>query len=109
MDSELSEFDEEEVRRVIRVAFLCTQTSPTLRPSMSTVVAMLLGDIEVSIEISRPGYLTDWSFDDILSDVATTKGTDSTFYNLSASTSMVGDELPSPANGTTRPMLHSYT
>ncbi|XP_062118262.1 probable LRR receptor-like serine/threonine-protein kinase At1g56140 [Humulus lupulus] len=109
VDSELSEFDEDEVRRLIRVALLCTQTSPTSRPSMSRVVAMLSGDIEVSTEISRPGYLADWSLDilsSILSDVATI-GTDSTYYDSPASTSMVGDALPSPAKGATRPILQS--
>ncbi|KAG5532481.1 hypothetical protein RHGRI_026941 [Rhododendron griersonianum] len=47
VDARLLEFDEEEVQRVIRVALLCTQTSPQQRPSMPRVVAMLLGDIEV--------------------------------------------------------------
>ncbi|XP_062100360.1 probable LRR receptor-like serine/threonine-protein kinase At1g56140 [Humulus lupulus] len=108
VDSELSEFDEDEVRRLIRVALLCTQTSPTSRPSMSRVV-MLSGDIEVRTQISRPGYLADWSLDilsNILSDVATI-GTNSTYYDSPASTSMVGDALPSLAKGATRPILQS--
>ncbi|KAF7140305.1 hypothetical protein RHSIM_Rhsim06G0143000 [Rhododendron simsii] len=62
-DANLLEFDEEEVKRVMRVALLCTHTSPLLRPSMSRVVAMLLGDTEVSPVTTRPGYLTDWEFD----------------------------------------------
>ncbi|KAG5546789.1 hypothetical protein RHGRI_018834 [Rhododendron griersonianum] len=64
VDANLLEFDEEEVKRVIGVALLCTQTSPQLRPSMSRAVAMLSGDIEVSDVTTRPGYLTDWKFDD---------------------------------------------
>lgn len=75
MDSQLSEFNEEEAKRMIRVALLCTQTLPNLRPSMSRVVAMLSGDIEVAKVTSRPAYLTDWRFDDttttITSDGAT--------------------------------------
>ncbi|XP_058183265.1 probable LRR receptor-like serine/threonine-protein kinase At1g56140 isoform X3 [Rhododendron vialii] len=63
VDARLLEFDEEEVKRVIRVALLCTQTSPQQRPSMPRVVAMLSGDIEVSVVTSRPGYFTDWNFD----------------------------------------------
>ena len=63
-----------------------------LRPSMSHVVAMLLGDIEVSTVTLRPGYLRDWTYDDItnaLSEGATI-GTDTSYFNsLSASTSMV--------------------
>ncbi|KAI8539518.1 hypothetical protein RHMOL_Rhmol09G0189200 [Rhododendron molle] len=62
VDARLLEFDEEEVKRVIRVALLCTQTSPQQRPSMPRVVAMLSGDIEVSAVTSRPGYFTDWNF-----------------------------------------------
>ncbi|CAH1419858.1 unnamed protein product [Lactuca virosa] len=64
VDEELSEFDENEVKRVIKVALLCTQTSPTSRPSMSRVVAMISGDIEASGDITRPEYLTRLKFDD---------------------------------------------
>ena len=52
---------------MIGVALLCTQTSPTLRPPMSRVVAMLSGDIEVSRVTTKPGYLTDWKFNDVSS------------------------------------------
>lgn len=109
VDSELSEFDEEEVRRIIGVALLCTQTSPTVRPSMSRVVAMLSGDTDVSTEISRPGYFADWKFNDVsslMSQIA--KGTDSSFYDSSASTSMVADAaVPPPADGAAQPMLQN--
>ncbi|XP_047335214.1 probable LRR receptor-like serine/threonine-protein kinase At1g56130 isoform X2 [Impatiens glandulifera] len=64
VDEKMSDFNEEEVKRLIGVALLCTQTSPTMRPSMSRVVAMLSGDIEVGSASSRPGYLTDWKFSD---------------------------------------------
>ncbi|KAL0731489.1 hypothetical protein Bca4012_027583 [Brassica carinata] len=66
---DLSEFNVEEVKRVIGVALLCTQASHSLRPPMSRVVAMLSGDVEVSDVTSKPGYLTDWRFDDITRDV----------------------------------------
>ncbi|RZC71879.1 hypothetical protein C5167_035109 [Papaver somniferum] len=36
-----SEFEEEEVLRMINIALMCTNTSPTLRPKMSSVVSML--------------------------------------------------------------------
>lgn len=65
VDKDLSEFNEEEARRVIEVALLCTQTSPGLRPSMSRVVAMLCGDAEIPVVTSKPGYLTEWNFSDI--------------------------------------------
>ncbi|CAH2066548.1 unnamed protein product [Thlaspi arvense] len=65
IDEKLSEFNKDEVKRVIRIALLCTQSSHSLRPPMSRVVAMLSGDVEVSDVKSKPGYLSDWRFDDI--------------------------------------------
>ncbi|TXG46293.1 hypothetical protein EZV62_028207 [Acer yangbiense] len=64
VDSRLQEFNEEEVKRIIGVALLCTQTLPSLRPPMSRVVTMLYGDMEVSTITTKPGYLTDWKYDD---------------------------------------------
>ncbi|KAK0596069.1 hypothetical protein LWI29_012545 [Acer saccharum] len=64
VDSRLPEFNEEEVKRIIGVALLCTQTLPSLRPPMSRVVAMLSGDMEVSTLTTKPVYLTDWKYDD---------------------------------------------
>ncbi|KAK0598801.1 hypothetical protein LWI29_038113 [Acer saccharum] len=64
VDSRLPEFNEEEVKRIIGVALLCTQTLPSLRPPMSRVVAMLYGDMEVSTVTTKPGYLTDWKYYD---------------------------------------------
>ncbi|GLT51805.1 hypothetical protein SLA2020_251870 [Shorea laevis] len=46
VDPTLVEFDENEALRMIRVGLLCTQASPMMRPSMSSVIAMLAGDIE---------------------------------------------------------------
>ncbi|GKD13911.1 probable LRR receptor-like serine/threonine-protein kinase, partial [Tanacetum coccineum] len=63
VDEELSEFDENEVRRVMKVALLCTQTSPMQRPSMSRVIAMLSGDIPTGV-INRPQYLAGFNFND---------------------------------------------
>ena len=103
-DSKLSEFNEEEVKRLIGVSLLCTQASPTLRPSMSRVVAMLSGDIEVSTVTTRPGYLTDWKYDDITS-VTSEDAIDTTYFkSSSANTSMVGDVRNSPADAS-KPML----
>lgn len=62
MDPTLSSYDKEEAIRMIGVALLCTQTSPSLRPPMSRVVNMLVGDIEVSRVMSKPDYLMDWQF-----------------------------------------------
>ncbi|XP_044468032.1 probable LRR receptor-like serine/threonine-protein kinase At1g56140 isoform X2 [Mangifera indica] len=98
VDSKLSQYSEEEVRRLIGVALLCTQTLPSLRPSMSRVVAMLCGDIEVSPVTSKPGYLTDWKFDDatIFVNENATKTNDSTSPDT-CSTSL--RDKASPGNG----------
>ncbi|XP_038686021.1 probable LRR receptor-like serine/threonine-protein kinase At1g56140 [Tripterygium wilfordii] len=106
VDSNLSDFDGEEVKRIMGIALLCTQTSPHLRPSMSRVVAMISGDIEVGTVTSRPGYLTDWKFDDISSFMSENaiKGSDGSHYNSSTSTNTAANALRSPGDGTT-PML----
>ena len=104
VDSKLSKFNEEEVKRPIGVSLLCTQASPTLRPSLSRVVAMLSGDIEVSTVTSRPGYLTDWKCDDI-TNVTNEGATDTSYFNSStANTSIAGDVGNSPANAS-KPMI----
>ncbi|KAK9949627.1 hypothetical protein M0R45_005144 [Rubus argutus] len=111
VDSRLSAFNEEEAKRIIKIGLLCTQTSPMLRPSMSRVVGMLSGDMEVTTVTSKPGYLTDWKFDDKttvtsltkLDDVSTVssvvtdmtiKGTEFSFNHSSASTSIMGQSPP---------------
>ncbi|KAL4283976.1 hypothetical protein GQ457_16G009080 [Hibiscus cannabinus] len=65
LDPTLEEFDENEALRVIGVALLCTQSSPSIRPPMSRVVGMLGGDFEVNNVATKPSYLTDWDFKDI--------------------------------------------
>ncbi|XP_044495501.1 probable LRR receptor-like serine/threonine-protein kinase At1g56140 [Mangifera indica] len=65
IDPRLTEFNEIEALRVIRVALLCTQASPILRPPMSRVVSMLSGDVDVETVTSKPSYLTDWDYKDI--------------------------------------------
>ncbi|KAJ8633388.1 hypothetical protein MRB53_026724 [Persea americana] len=42
-----SDYCEEEVLRMLNVALLCTNPSPTLRPAMSAAISMLEGKIEV--------------------------------------------------------------
>nr|XP_028954646.1 probable LRR receptor-like serine/threonine-protein kinase At1g56140 isoform X2 [Malus domestica] len=65
VDPRLTKFDETEATRLIRVALMCTQGSPMARPSMSRVVAMLSGDIDVGTVMSKPSYLTDYDFKDV--------------------------------------------
>ncbi|KAH7557838.1 hypothetical protein JRO89_XS11G0227400 [Xanthoceras sorbifolium] len=105
VDSRLPNFNEEEVKRMIGVGLLCTQTLPSLRPPMSRVVAMLCGDMEVSQVTTKPGYLTDWKYDDttttgsFMSSDKATIGTDTSNYTSSSAT-MVPEALQSPGNGT---------
>lgn len=98
----MSEYDENEVRRVMRVALLCTQTSPMQRPPMSRVVAMLTGDIEAAGVITRPEYLTGFNFND-----ATTFQNDPpvSTTDSAASTSHPTFSPHSP-NNASKPILH---
>ncbi|KAK1591485.1 hypothetical protein Q3G72_008501 [Acer saccharum] len=82
VDSRLSEFNADEVKRMIGVALLCTQALPSLRPPMSCAVAMLCGDVEVNKVTSKPGYLTDWKFDDITGFTTSDKTTNETDYTF---------------------------
>ncbi|KAI9159743.1 hypothetical protein LWI28_001494 [Acer negundo] len=112
VDSRLPEFNEEEVKRMIGVALLCTQTLPSLRPPMSRVVAMLCGDMEVSPVTTKPGYLTDWKYDDtstvssfMSSTDKATIGTENNSNFTSSSTTVVADAQRSPEN-VTKPIIH---
>ncbi|GMY38749.1 probable LRR receptor-like serine/threonine-protein kinase At1g56130 [Fagus crenata] len=99
VDPTLTEFDEGEAARVIAVSFLCTQASPMMRPSMSRVVAMLAGDIEVGVVTSKPSYLTDWNFKDITSNFLSEEDRKQHGDN-SNSNSQLGHPIPSPVNVT---------
>nr|DAD42991.1 TPA_asm: hypothetical protein HUJ06_001221 [Nelumbo nucifera] len=109
VDKKLSEFDEEEARRLIGVALLCTQTSPAFRPSMSRVVAMLSGDTEISNVTSRPSYLTEWQYNDITSSSVSNSMPKSTNdqFKMSSDSSMVDEPSPSRQNDDSQPMIHS--
>lgn len=50
-----SHYSKEEVMRMIHISLLCTNPSPTLRPSMSSVVSMLEGKIAVQAPIIKRG------------------------------------------------------
>ncbi|XP_042457570.1 probable LRR receptor-like serine/threonine-protein kinase At1g56140 isoform X1 [Zingiber officinale] len=76
LDEKLESFDEEEVNRVIGVALLCTQASPSCRPTMSRVVGMLAGDVEIPYVPERPTYLLLWQYRDVTSSFAFDDTTD---------------------------------
>lgn len=63
-----SEFNQDEAERMIKVALLCTNASPTLRPAMSAVVSMLEGQTVVQDVISDHGIYSDDSRFKVLRD-----------------------------------------
>ncbi|KAK9132262.1 hypothetical protein Scep_011790 [Stephania cephalantha] len=52
-----SDFNKEEVERMIQISLLCANASPTLRPAMSIVVSMLEGQTAVQTIPSDPSIL----------------------------------------------------
>lgn len=62
---EFEDVNREEAMRMMNVAFICTQVNPTLRPSMSRVIAILIGDMKIDTLLERPSYMRDWQFDDL--------------------------------------------
>lgn len=57
VDPELgSAYSSEEAMVMLNVALLCTNASPTLRPTMSQVVSMLEGRTAVQDLLSDPGF-----------------------------------------------------
>ncbi|KAE8696351.1 putative LRR receptor-like serine/threonine-protein kinase [Hibiscus syriacus] len=85
LDLTLSKFDEDQALRVIGVALLCLQASPSMRPSMSRVVAMLVGDIEVSTVKTKPSYLTYGDYDDITGCTITNEESQTSIVSYSSS------------------------
>ncbi|KAL0656225.1 hypothetical protein Bca4012_076809 [Brassica carinata] len=55
------DFNIKEAVRMIKVAFVCTNSSPSLRPAISEAVQMLQGEIEITQVMSDPG-LYDHNF-----------------------------------------------
>ncbi|KAJ9691419.1 hypothetical protein PVL29_013562 [Vitis rotundifolia] len=113
VDPTLTAFDEDEANRIIGVAFLCTQSSPLLRPTMSRAVAMLAGDIEISAVTIKPSYLTDWDFKDITNDLLDVEDSQISVVSKNRSAHDHGQydndnaskQAPSPINFT-EPTLH---
>ncbi len=57
MDPKLNDsYFHEEIWRSINVGLLCVQITPSRRPSMDKVVAMLKGDMEIEVVIQESHY-----------------------------------------------------
>ncbi|KAI3457607.1 hypothetical protein Pfo_014270 [Paulownia fortunei] len=54
-----SDYSEEEAMRMLNLALLCANPSPTLRPSMSSVVNMLEGKIPVQAPLIKRGAMNE--------------------------------------------------
>ncbi|KAG6416340.1 hypothetical protein SASPL_123768 [Salvia splendens] len=55
------QFDAEQACKFLKIGLLCTQDSPKLRPSMSTVVRMLTGEQDFDEDaITKPGLISDF-------------------------------------------------
>lgn len=55
------DFNIEEAIRFCKIGLLCTQDSPHLRPSMSTVLEMLLGEKDLNEEnVTKPGMIFEF-------------------------------------------------
>lgn len=54
--------DRDEVKTALRVAFLCINDNPQLRPSMSEVVKLLQGVRDISLPVPAPQFLRYMNF-----------------------------------------------
>ena len=55
------DFDAEEACKFLKIGLLCTQDAPKLRPSMSAVVKMLTGKMDLDDnKITKPGLISDF-------------------------------------------------
>ncbi|PSR85452.1 LRR receptor-like serine/threonine-protein kinase [Actinidia chinensis var. chinensis] len=55
------DFDAEEACRFLKIGLLCTQDTQKLRPSMSSVVKMLTGEVDINEnEITKPALISDF-------------------------------------------------
>ncbi|TVU43236.1 hypothetical protein EJB05_09684, partial [Eragrostis curvula] len=97
VDPRLEEFESDEALRVIHVALLCTQGSPHQRPSMSRVVALLTGDIEVTEVVTKPSYINEWQLRGGNTGYVTTDYSGDTTGEFSTQRNTVALLTPSPA------------
>ncbi|KAJ9671369.1 hypothetical protein PVL29_025188 [Vitis rotundifolia] len=58
-----SKYSKEEAQRMLNLALLCANPSPTLRPSMSSVVSMLEGKTAVQVPLIKRGSMNSMNSD----------------------------------------------
>ncbi|GLU17674.1 hypothetical protein SLE2022_340310 [Rubroshorea leprosula] len=91
------DFDAEEACRFLKIGLLCTQDTPKLRPSMSTVVKMLMGENHIDENrITKPALITDFMDLKVRSSQSLKpRAKKSSSYNASSSSDNVDSTLSS--------------
>ncbi|GKV04124.1 hypothetical protein SLEP1_g16323 [Rubroshorea leprosula] len=91
------DFDAEEACRFLKIGLLCTQDTPKLRPSMSTVVKMLMGENQIDEnKITKPALITDFMDLKVRSSQSLKpRAKKSSSYNASSSSDNVDSTLSS--------------
>ncbi|KAE8712981.1 putative LRR receptor-like serine/threonine-protein kinase [Hibiscus syriacus] len=80
------DFDAEEACRYLKIGLLCTQDTPKLRPSMSSVVKMLTGEKDLNEKkITKPGLISDFIDLKVRSSDKTKSEPNNTSYNAFSS------------------------
>ncbi|CAN6882094.1 unnamed protein product [Brassica oleracea] len=82
------DFNTKEAVRMIKVSIVCTNSPPSLRPTMSEVVQMLEGEVEITQVLSDPGlYGHNWSISN-LRDIDTDGGLSTSVVTDQTATTM---------------------
>lgn len=102
VDTALSgDFDVEQACRFLKIGLICTQDNPKLRPSMSTVVKMLIGEMDIDDKkITKPGLISDFMDLKIRGPSETKSNIKNTYNNTSSSSDNPDNSTLSSANTT---------
>ncbi|XP_059662758.1 probable LRR receptor-like serine/threonine-protein kinase At1g53440 isoform X2 [Cornus florida] len=108
-----SNYSKEEAMRMLNLSLLCTNLSPTLRPSMSSVVSMVEGNSPIQVPIVKRSSVNDdmrfKSFEKILQDSQTNISAFSVDSQVQGSISMdgpwTGSSVSIPSNRTSSSKL----
>ncbi|RDX81253.1 Cold-responsive protein kinase 1, partial [Mucuna pruriens] len=100
-------FDAEEACKFLKIGLLCTQNTSKLRPSMSSVVKMLTGEMDVDeSRITKPGLISDFMDLKIREEKGGSGDIDdpkasSSSYNASSASDSQGNTMSYAASSTT--------
>ncbi|KAL3508791.1 hypothetical protein ACH5RR_028192 [Cinchona calisaya] len=107
-----SNYSADEAMRMINLALLCSNPSPTLRPSMSSAVSMLEGKIAVQAPLIKRTSLNDdmrfKAFEKLSQDSQTHVSTFSVDSQVPRSTSLDGPWIDSSASLPSRDEIHNH-